>query len=221
MEKFLRKSKDVAITGRFARWYDKNSRKNRLEELRGYAAEIAGAVKPGDAVLEVAPGPGYISIELAKMGRYHITGMDISADFVEICKANAAREQVAVDFVQGTVSAMPFTENRFDYLFCSAAFKNFHDPPRALGEMYRVLKPGGKGLIIDMNKDTTAAIRKAEIDKMGLKGFEHLFMTFCFAFILRDGAYLKRDFEAMLRDAPFRQWSVETRGISIYVYLYK
>jgi hypothetical protein len=41
MEKFLRKSKDVAITGRFARWYDRNSREHRIEELRGYAAEIA------------------------------------------------------------------------------------------------------------------------------------------------------------------------------------
>jgi ubiquinone/menaquinone biosynthesis C-methylase UbiE len=221
MEKFLRKSKDVAITGKFARWYDRNSREHRIEELRSYAAEIAAAVKQGDAILEIAPGPGYISIELAKMGRYRITGMDLSADFVEICKANAAREQAAVDFVQGNISAMPFAENQFDYLFCSAAFKNFHDPARALSEMYRVLKPGGKGLIIDMNKNTTAAIRRAEIDKMRLEGFERLFMAFSFAFILRDGAYRKNDFEEMLDASPFQRWNIAERGISLYVYLFK
>lgn len=221
MEKFLRKSKDVAITGKFARWYDRNSRDHRLEELRGYAAEIAAAVREGDAILEIAPGPGYVSIALAKMGRYRVSGMDLSADFVEICAANAAREQAAVDFVQGNVSAMPFAEEHFDYLFCSAAFKNFHDPARALAEMYRVLKPGGKGLVIDMNKNTTAAIRRAEIDKMHLRGFERLFMSFCFAFILRDGAYRKRDFEEMLAASPFQRWDVQERGISLYVYLYK
>ena len=221
MEKFLRKSKDVAITGRLAQWYDRNSREHRLEELRGYAAEIAAAVKQGDAILDIAPGPGYVSIELAKMGQYRISGMDLSADFVEICRANAAREQAAVDFVQGNVSAMPFAEDHFDYLFCSAAFKNFHDPARALAEMHRVLKPGGTGLIIDMNKNTTAAIRRAEIDKMRLRGLERLFMSFAFAFFLRDGAYRKRDFEEMLAASPFQKWNVEERGISLYVHLYK
>jgi ubiquinone/menaquinone biosynthesis C-methylase UbiE len=221
MEKFLRKSKDVAITGRLAQWYDRNSRERRIEELRGYAAEISAAVKQGDAILEIAPGPGYVSIELAKKGQYRITGMDLSADFVEICRTNAAREQAAVDFVQGNVSAMPFAADQFDYLFCSAAFKNFHDPARALSEMHRVLKPGGKGLIIDMNKNTTAAIRRAEIGKMRLKGLERLFMAFSFAFFLRDGAYLKRDFEEMLAASPFQRWNVEERGISLYVYLFK
>ena len=87
-------------------------------------------VKQGNAILEIAPGSGYVSIELVKVGQeYRITGMDLSADFVGICRANAAREQAAVDFVQGNVSAMPFAENQFDYPFCSAVFKNFHDPP--------------------------------------------------------------------------------------------
>jgi hypothetical protein len=46
-------------------------------------------------------------------------------------------------------------------------------------------------------------------------------MSFCFAFILRDGAYRKHDFEEMLAASPFRLWNVEERGISLYVYLFK
>ncbi|MHB9291545.1 putative 2-methoxy-6-polyprenyl-1,4-benzoquinol methylase [Hollandina sp. SP2] len=228
MLKYLRKINDVGITGRAARWYDKNSRENRRAELAGYAREIACLVKSGaekgsgkPQILEVAPGPGYVSIELAKLGNYHITGMDISADFVEICKTNANQEKVAVDFVQGNVSAMPFEGERFDVLFCSAAFKNFHDPLGALGEMYRVLKPGGQGLIIDMNKNTAAALRKAEVDKMQVHGFERWFMIFAFGTFLRNGAYTKKGFEALLTRSGFSKWHVEEQGISLYVHLYK
>ncbi|WP_059369322.1 class I SAM-dependent methyltransferase [Treponema endosymbiont of Eucomonympha sp.] len=221
MEKFLRKKKDLAITGGFAKWYDKNSREHRRGELAAYAREIAGSIQDGAAVLEVAPGPGYVSIELAKLGDFHITGIELSADFVEICKANARRENAAVDFVQGNVSAMPFAPERFDYLFCSAAFKNFHDPAQALREMHRVLKPGGKGLIIDMNKDTTTAARKAEVDAMNLSGFERLFMAFSFATFLRDGAYRKGDFAEMLAASPFRDWRIAEHGVSLSVYLQK
>ena len=221
MQDVLRKSKDVVITGGMALWYDKNSRGPRRAELAGYAREIAADAAAGAAVLEIAPGPGYTAIELAKMGDFAVCGMDLSADFIAICKANAEREGAQADFVQGNVSAMPFDDGRFDYIFCSAAFKNFHAPERALAEMYRVLKPGGKGLIIDMNKNATAAERKAEVDKMGLKGLERLFMRFCFAFFLRSGAYTKTCFEKMLAASPFGGGIVEEKGLSLYVRLKK
>ncbi|MDR2795920.1 MAG: class I SAM-dependent methyltransferase, partial [Spirochaetaceae bacterium] len=137
MMKYMRKRKDLGITGGMARWYDKNSRESRMAELSGYAKEISTLIKPAATgekrrILEIAPGPGYISIELSKLGDYTITGMDISADFVEIARANAKRENAGVDFTRGNVSAMPFDDAAFDFLFCSAAFKNFHDPERAL-----------------------------------------------------------------------------------------
>ncbi|MDR3267349.1 MAG: class I SAM-dependent methyltransferase [Tannerella sp.] len=83
------------------RWYDKNTREKRIEEIREYANEVKKHLTDNAGVLEVAPGPGYFSIELAKMGNYKVTRMDISADFVEICKTNAKRENVSVNFLQG------------------------------------------------------------------------------------------------------------------------
>ncbi|MDR1302358.1 MAG: class I SAM-dependent methyltransferase [Treponema sp.] len=221
MMQYMRKIKDVGITGSLAKWYDKNSRENRREELQMYAKEISRTVKAGDTILEVAPGPGYVLIELAKLGNYHLSGMDISADFVEIGKTNAKREKATVTFVQGTVSSMPFNRETFDFLFCSAAFKNFHDPAQALREMHRVLKPGGQGLIIDMNKNTTAAIRKAEVAKMHLHGFNYGFMRFAFGTFLRNGAYTKKGFEQLLAVSPFSSWNIAEQDISLYVYLYK
>jgi ubiquinone/menaquinone biosynthesis C-methylase UbiE len=88
-------------------------------------------------VLEIAPGPGYFAIELAKLGDYRITGLDISKTFVKIAKRNAAQANVRMDFHQGNASGMSFKSDSFDFLLCRAAFKNFGAPLGALREMHR------------------------------------------------------------------------------------
>jgi 2-polyprenyl-3-methyl-5-hydroxy-6-metoxy-1,4-benzoquinol methylase len=72
-----RRSKDIGIEGVAARWYDRNTRKHRLAEMKGYAREVVKHIQDGCSVLEVAPGPGYLAIELAKLGKYRIIGLDI------------------------------------------------------------------------------------------------------------------------------------------------
>ncbi len=52
---------------------------------------------------------------------------------------------------------MPFESETFDFLLCRAAFKNFTEPLQALREMCRVLKPGGRALIIDLRRDTSTS----------------------------------------------------------------
>jgi ubiquinone/menaquinone biosynthesis C-methylase UbiE len=116
-----------------------------LDEVAKLARRIANQLPSGSNVLEVAPGPGYYCIELAKLGDYSITGLDISHTFVDIASKKAVEAQVRVDFRQGNASSMPFADNTFDFLVCRAAFKNFGQPVRALQEMCRVLKPGGHG----------------------------------------------------------------------------
>ncbi|MEK4797892.1 hypothetical protein NYE37_02940 [Thermoactinomyces sp. FSL K6-2592] len=81
MIKNRRKKKDVGIYGLAAKWYDRNTRKNRLAEMREYANEVASHVGENAKILEVAPGPGYLAIELALRG-FHVTGVEISPDFV-------------------------------------------------------------------------------------------------------------------------------------------
>jgi ubiquinone/menaquinone biosynthesis C-methylase UbiE len=90
MVKLQRRFKDLGIGGIVAYWYDNNTRKNRLEEMKEYTKEAAKYLHNGSSVLEVAPGPGYLTIELAKIGKYNkIIGLDISKDFVEIAQRNA------------------------------------------------------------------------------------------------------------------------------------
>ena len=129
---------DRPIKGLGAKWYAASTAA-ALKDYTELAQRIASQLAEGSAVLEVAPGPGYLSIELAKLGSYAITGLDLSPDFVKIAARKAAEAGVKVDFKQGSASSLPFPKESFDFLVCRAAFKNFGDPVGALQEMCRVV----------------------------------------------------------------------------------
>jgi ubiquinone/menaquinone biosynthesis C-methylase UbiE len=122
--------KDIGMEGMVAKWYAANTGKS-LDDFARLAQRIGSQLQPGSAVLEVAPGPGYFCIELAKLGPFFITGLDISHTFVDIARKKAAEAGVHVDFRQGNASGMPFASDAFDFLLCRAAFKNFGQPVRA------------------------------------------------------------------------------------------
>src|SRR5947209_17121635 len=88
--------KGMGMEGMIATWYAKNTGKS-IAEFRDLAKRIADGLRPGDRVLEVAPGPGYLAIELARLGAYRITGLDVSRSFVRIARENAARAGVEID----------------------------------------------------------------------------------------------------------------------------
>lgn len=215
-----RKNKDVGIYGLAAKWYDRNSRKSRLAEMKRYANEVASHVSKDANILEVAPGPGYLSIGLAKKG-FNVTGVEISPDFVKIEKNNAKEANVFVEFKEGNASNLPCEDNIFDFIVCSAAFKNFKEPVRALREMHRVLKQGGTSLIIDMNHEATTKDIDNEVSKTGMKGFDKYFVKLAFKTFLRKGAYTKEGFETLIKETPFKNYKIKKDGISLYVYLHK
>jgi len=81
---------------------------------------------------------------------------------------------------------MPFESEWFNFLLCRAAFKNFTRAVRSLQEMYRVLKPGGKALITDLQKDVSKESVKA-VDRMGLGGVNTVIRKLAFRFMLSSG----------------------------------
>lgn len=216
-----RRLRDISIEGIAARWYDNNTRKHRLEEMKGYAKEAAKYIQDGCSVLEVAPGPGYLVIELAKLGKYKIIGLDISNDFVEIARRNAKEVGVDVQFQQGSVADILFPCNTFDFIICTAAFKNFKEPLKALNEMYRVLTSGGTALIIDLNRDVSNQQIEDYTKNMGAKGIDKLIIKFMFKYFLRNGAYTKAEFIDLASKTEFKEYDIKEEGISLYIYLRK
>src|SRR5579862_9213538 len=84
--------KGIGMEGGMARWYDRTTRR-QMPEFSALAGRIAQIVPGGAAVLEIAPGPGFLSIELARRG-LAVSAVDISRTFVEIARRNAANAGV-------------------------------------------------------------------------------------------------------------------------------
>jgi ubiquinone/menaquinone biosynthesis C-methylase UbiE len=212
--------KDRGMEGLIAKWYTTNTGQS-LGEFSKLARRIAGQLPPGSTVLEVAPGPGYFCIELAKLGTYSITGLDISHTFVEIASQKAAAAGVRVDFRQGNASSMPLAKDTFDFLLCRAAFKNFGQPVRALQEMCRVLKPGARGLIIDLRKDASMESINHEVEGMGLNAINKILTKLTFRTMLLKSAYTKEQFRYMLGQANFQSVDIHEAGIGFEISMTK
>jgi len=208
--------KGFGMEGFTAKWYASLTRKS-LDEFKSLAQRVAQQIPPGSQILEVAPGPGYFAIELAKLGGYQVTGLDISHTFVEIARRNATQAGVDVDFQQGNAASMPFGSKSFDFLLCRAAFKNFSQPVRALEEMYRVLKPGGRALIIDLRKDASRESISEAVEKMDLGRVNGLITKLTFRFMLLKRAYMRNEFEQFLSQTKFSRVDIKEDAMGLEV----
>jgi ubiquinone/menaquinone biosynthesis C-methylase UbiE len=211
---------DRGMEGMVAKWYAANTGE-MMKEYVDLARRISSEVPEGSSILEVAPGPGYFCIELAKLGSYAITGLDISHTFVKMAAKKAAEGGVKVDFTQGSASKMPFQRDSFDFLLCRAAFKNFADPVGALQEMCRVLKPGGRGRIIDLRRDASPATISHHVDNMGLSAINRLMTKLAFKIMLLKSAYTREQFQAMVAQTQFSGVEIVEDDIGLEIRLTK
>src|ERR1700730_9352960 len=172
----------ISIEGRLATWYARTTWKD-LVEFEDLAERLAKDPPEG------APGPGYLSVALAKLGPYKITGLDISQSFIRMASEYAKREAVTVRFIHGSASDIPLEDGFFDLIVCGAAFKNFSEPLKALNEMHRVLKPGGRAEIIDLRKDASWEEIVAYVDGLNISRVNTWMTKFTFKHMLVKRAY--------------------------------
>jgi ubiquinone/menaquinone biosynthesis C-methylase UbiE len=212
----LKAYKGVGMEGFVARWYTATTRKS-MPDFRALARRVAAELARESRVIEVAPGPGFFAIELSRLGNFQITGLDISSTFVDIARRNAAEAGVTIDFRRGNASKMPFETDSFDFLLCRAAFKNFSEPVEAVREMNRVLKPGGRLLLIDLRRDASREDINREVDGMKLSRTSAVITKLTFRFMLLKRAYTPDEFEGMFAQAPFRSVAVERTSVGVEV----
>ena len=211
---------DRPIEGLMAKWYAANTGE-MMQQYVDLANRIAGQLPAGSRVLEVAPGPGYFSIELAKRGSYSITGMDLSRTFVKMATEKAEEAGVRVKFEHGSASNMPFPKESFDFLLCRAAFKNFADPVGALKEMCRVLRPGGSALLIDLSRDAQPDEVSRQVDKMGLSTVNRVLTRLAFKTMLIRSAYSRAEFEQMFAQTDFSHVEIAGDGFGFEITMTK
>lgn len=113
---------------------------SRLQEI------VSGLdIEPGAMVLDVGCGTGVLfPMLLEKVGQArHIVGLDISSEMLRQAKAKG----YPVECVQGDAQSLPLQDETFDWVICNAVFPHFPDKLRALREIRRVLKDGGRLVI--------------------------------------------------------------------------
>jgi ubiquinone/menaquinone biosynthesis C-methylase UbiE len=212
--------KGIGMEGLIAKWYAKSTAKS-MSPFQELAKTVAIRLAPGSSVLEVAPGPGYFAIELAKLGNYLISGLDISKTFVEMARDQATRANVDVRFYEGNASSMPFEDESFDFVMCRAAFKNFSEPVEALHEMHRVLAHGGRALIVDLRRDASDESIRQAVDRMRLNRLNALVVKMTFRHLLLKRAYTRAEFEDMISRTKFVEADIREQGIGFDIWIQK
>ncbi len=103
----------------------------------------------GPRLLEISFGTGYLLSRYA--GRYECHGIDYNREMVAMARRNLRRAGLAADLEQGDVEALPYADGTFDSVLITMAFTAYPDADRALTEIRRVLLPGGRLVLIDVN----------------------------------------------------------------------
>jgi ubiquinone/menaquinone biosynthesis C-methylase UbiE len=209
--------KGMGMEGSTARWYDRTTRKD-MPEFKALALRIAAVVPAGGSVLEVAPGPGFLSIELAKRG-LQVQGVDISKTFVQIAQRNADADGVQARFELGNAAALPVQDSCVDFVVCRAAFKNFSEPVKALSEMRRVLRPGGTALLIDMRRDVKVGELRRYVDGLGVNLLNRWFMMAVFRGMLIKRAYRLQEIRNMAIEAGWNEPRIDSSPVGFEAWL--
>jgi len=129
----------------------------KTPDVVSYRCEVLQAleIRPGERVLDIGVGPGFLAYDLAvaagSTGR--VTGIDISEDMLSMSRGRCAETPWA-EFRTADSTRLPFADGEFDAAVSTQVYEYVADLKTALAELHRVLRPGGRALILDTDWDS-------------------------------------------------------------------
>jgi len=154
-----------AMFGAIARSYDLNNRVHSLwrdQAWRRFAVRWA-EVRAGDEVLDVACGTGDLAQAFARTMAARVVGLDFTREMLDLAEHKRGRlpGEVAgkIEYVEGDAQNLPFGDAEFDVVSIAFGIRNVKEPARALAEFARVLRPGGRLVILEFSTPRLAPVR--------------------------------------------------------------
>ncbi|MDX2116054.1 MAG: bifunctional demethylmenaquinone methyltransferase/2-methoxy-6-polyprenyl-1,4-benzoquinol methylase UbiE [Planctomycetota bacterium] len=149
----------AAIAGR----YDLNNRLHSFGRDQAWrrAAVRMARLRGEEEVLDVACGTGDLSRAFAAGGARRVVGLDFTPEMLAIARRgplNGARGPAVISYLDGDATALPFGDRSFDVVSIAFGIRNLSEPARALSEFRRVLRPGGRVIVLEFSRPTFAPI---------------------------------------------------------------
>jgi demethylmenaquinone methyltransferase/2-methoxy-6-polyprenyl-1,4-benzoquinol methylase len=160
--------KSTKVRGMFAaiaHAYDLNNRLHsfgRDQAWRRFAVR-QGMVRPGDRVLDVACGTGDLTEAFAASDAGEVVGCDFTREMLEVARTKARRLPAPISskvrYEEGDAQNLAFPDASFDVVSIAFGIRNVERPARAIAEFRRVLKPGGRLIVLEFDRPAFAPIR--------------------------------------------------------------
>jgi len=144
-----------------ARSYDLNNRLHsfgRDQAWRKAAVKLAD-VREGEEVLDCACGTGDLTLAFARTGAKRVVGTDFTQEMLDIAGTKLADQSGRVTFQQADAMNLPFDDESFDIVSIAFGIRNVADPTRAIAEFHRVLRPGGRVVVLEFDEPRNPLIR--------------------------------------------------------------
>lgn len=117
---------------------------------REFVVEKVAEIKP-EKVLDVATGTGDLAIALTQINNVKVVGLDISEGMLAVGREKIQKKQLdqRIELIHGDSENLPFADNHFDAVTVAFGVRNFENLEKGLSEIYRVIRPGGRLVILE------------------------------------------------------------------------